>query len=96
MPARLGGLKSLCFKSILSYEKKTTCQPVCRQTGLKVQDRGKFSMTEVCPWPKGGKRLLWLERVKLLLAGKLNRGKRVVSSELAGWDCNCLPGLAVK
>lgn len=33
--------------------KKQPASPGCRQIGLKVQDGGKFSMTEVCSWPKG-------------------------------------------
>lgn len=78
--ARLGGLKSLCFKSILSGEKKTTCQSGCRQIGLKVQDRGKFSMTEVCSWPKGREEAIMVGVDEITAGRSIKQRKKLVVS----------------
>lgn len=73
---RLCGLKTFYFRSILSSEKKnTTCQPGRRQTGLKVLMERKFSMTEVCSWPKERKKAIMV-RVNEITAGRSIKQRR--------------------
>lgn len=94
--AGLGGLGTHCFKSIflLSGEKKNNLQVGLQADQAEgTRQEGSFSRWRCAPGLRGGKRLLWLESMKSLLAGALNRGKKV-DSELAKWDFSHLPRLA--